>query len=180
MAAYLRVDGVKSSVGWLPSTPGSAPGPTLGNDYGEILLLYSLLVTIATSVECSENDYFLRPSPYLYWRSKISRRSIQQALSHNGDFPQKNGCYSNVPWATGRGSDLWPASIALATSRTSWKFGENRSSNQEEIFAEKNTRHSENQIGRCRFRQFFFHHRVLMTEISVLLARSANLLKGLC
>jgi len=38
MAAYCRVDGFKSPVGLTACTPGSAPGPTLGNEYGRTLL----------------------------------------------------------------------------------------------------------------------------------------------
>ena len=34
MTAYRRLDDLQSPAGWLP-VPGSAPGPTLGNEYGK-------------------------------------------------------------------------------------------------------------------------------------------------
>ena len=43
METYRRMDGFKSPAGWLPvqCTPGSAPGPTLDNEYGRTLPFFA-------------------------------------------------------------------------------------------------------------------------------------------
>ena len=41
MAAYHRGDGLKVTCGLTACTPGSAPGPTLGNEYGGTLPFFT-------------------------------------------------------------------------------------------------------------------------------------------
>jgi len=52
MAAYRWVDGLKVTCGLTACTPGSAPGPALGNEYGKTLPLptvYAAVVAVRTS-----------------------------------------------------------------------------------------------------------------------------------
>jgi len=46
MAAYRRVDGLVTC-GLTACTPGSAPDPTLGNEYGKPLLFYYLITVFS-------------------------------------------------------------------------------------------------------------------------------------
>ena len=55
MAAYRRVDGLVTC-GLTACTPGSAPGPTLGNEYGRTLSL--------PLYQCTGKDEGIRTSKY--------------------------------------------------------------------------------------------------------------------
>jgi len=86
MAAYRRVDTLKLTCGLTACTPGSASGPTVGNDYGRTLpFLPSFLVASSP-----------RPRRHARHPREDPRKIVVRHARFPRDVPATRGCYEET------------------------------------------------------------------------------------
>ena len=81
MAAYRRVDDITVTCRLTACTPGSAPGPTLGIEYGKPLPFYSPLVVVVVVIG-PHRPYYVRTDAVYCYRQIAWSVGRSLGLSH--------------------------------------------------------------------------------------------------